>query len=85
MSSNIYGFRYDPSTRRMLVRFNSGSIYKYENVPPGVFRIFQQGAVPAKTNGENKYGKWWVGKQPSAGAAFFEMIKKGGYPYQRMS
>lgn len=84
-SSNIYGFKYDPKTGRLLVRFQSGSVYGYIGVPAGVFKVFQQGAVPAKTSGQNKHGSWWIGKLPSLGAAFYEMIRNGGYPYQRLS
>lgn len=83
-SSNIYGFRYDPRSGRLLVRFQSGSVYGYEGVPSGVFKIFQHGAVPARTSGQNRFGKWWTGKIPSLGAAFYELIRNGGYPYQRL-
>jgi hypothetical protein len=84
-SSNIYGFRYDPRTGRLLIRFQSGSVYGYNGVPESIFKIFQQGAVPAKTNGQNKFGKWWQGKIPSLGAAFYSLIRQGGYPYQKLS
>lgn len=85
MSSNIYGFQYDQNSGNLKVRFNSGSVYSYDGVPRGVFRAFEQGAVPARTNGENQYGHWWQGKMPSAGAAFYELIRNGGYPYQRVN
>jgi hypothetical protein len=84
-SSNIYGFKYDPKSKKLLVRFQGGSVYGYNGVPPGVFRVFQNGAVPARTDGQNNYGRWWRGKQPSLGAAFYQMIRQGGYPYQRLS
>lgn len=84
-SSNIYGFQYDPSSGYLKVRFQSGSVYSYYGVPPGIFKVFQQGAVPAKTSGQNQHGRWWQGKIPSLGAAFYELIRSGGYPYQRLS
>jgi hypothetical protein len=84
MSSNIYGFQYDSQRGELLVRFNNGGVYAYEGVPPGVFNIFQKGAVPAKTDGKNQFGEWWQGKIPSLGAAFYELIRNGGYPYQRL-
>lgn len=83
-SSNIYGFKYDPKNGKLLVRFQSGSIYGYDGVPAGIFKVFQQGAVPAKTNGQNKFGRWWQGKIPSLGAAFYNLIRQGNYPYQRL-
>lgn len=84
-SSNIYGFQYDPKSGFLKVRFQSGSVYAYQGVPSGVFRVFQNGAVPARTNGQNEHGRWWQGKIPSLGAAFYQMIRQGGYPYQRLS
>lgn len=84
MSSNIYGYRYNPKSGKLLVRFNSGSVYQYEGVPKAVFDVFGNGAVPAKTSGENRWGRWWQGKIPSLGAAFYQMIRQGGYPYQRI-
>jgi hypothetical protein len=84
-SSNIYGYRYDPKSGKLLVRFQSGSIYSYDGIPQGIFKVFQQGAVPAKTSGQNRFGKWWVGKIPSLGAAFYNMIRQGGFPYQRVA
>lgn len=83
-SSNIYGFQFDPSTGKLLVRFQEGNIYEYDGVPQGVYKVFQQGAVPAKTKGMNKYGAWYEGKMPSLGAAFYELIRKGGYPYRKI-
>ena len=84
-SSNIYGFQYDPKSGNLLVRFQGGNVYGYEGVPPGIFKVFQQGAVPAKTKGKNKYGEWWVGKLPSLGASFFSLIKNGGYSYTKLN
>ena len=83
-SSNIYGFRYDPNTKKLLVRFQGGSVYGYDGVPPQVYKMFSSGAVPAKTNGQNQYGRWWEGKNPSLGASFYSLIRQGGYPYQRV-
>lgn len=83
-SSNIYGFRFNPKNGQLLVRFQNGSVYGYSGVPQGVFNVFRQGAVPAKTNGENSFGKFWIGKIPSLGAAFYQMIRQGGYPFEKL-
>ena len=84
-SSNVYGFSYNPRDKHLYVRFNSGSVYEYNGVPAQVFKIFASGAVPAKTTGQNQWGKWWKGKIPSLGAAFYEMIREGGFPYQKVA
>ncbi len=84
-SSNIYGFKYDPRTGKLLVRFQEGNVYAYEGVPQQIYKIFASGAIPAKTKGKNRFGQWWRGKTPSAGASFHALIKQGGYPYQKLS
>lgn len=89
-SSNIHSFGYDQDTGRLLVKFQgdypeeNGPVYAYEGVPEGIFDIFRNGAVPAKTSGKNKWGQWWKGKMPSLGAAMYAAIKQGGYQYQRL-
>lgn len=84
-SSNVWGYKYDPRNKRLIVRFNDGSDYGYDNVPRAIFDIFRHGAVPAKTEGKNQWGTWWKGKMPSLGAAFYQMIRLGNYPYQKLS
>ena len=83
-SSNVYGFNYDPSDGTLRVRFQGGGIYEYDSVPPSIFKAFQAGAIPARTNGQNQYGQWWIGKKPSLGASFFNLIRDQ-YPYQRVA
>lgn len=90
-SSNVEGFAYDPEGQRLYVRFLGkhpdphGPIYQYEGVPANIFDIFRKGAIPAKTDGRNKWGRWWKGKYPSMGAAMYHLIRAGGFPYQRVS
>jgi hypothetical protein len=90
-SSNIYGFNYDYDNNKLLVKFQGndgvgqGPIYGYEGVQPYIFDLFKRGAAVAKTTGKNKWGKWWTGKTPSIGAALNAFIKKGNYPYQKLS
>ena len=90
-SSNVYAFGYDPEKERLLVKFQGndgegqGSVYGYDGVPQVIFDLFQKGAIPARTDGQNKWGKWWKGKVPSLGASLYTLIKNGPYPYQRLS
>lgn len=90
-SSNVEGFAYDDRNNRLLVRFlgdhpnRNGPVYAYENVPPVIFNLVKQGAVPARTDGKNKWGKWWKGKVPSLGASVYTLLRVGGFPYKRMS
>ena len=90
-SSNVEGFAYDPKTNRLYVRFlgrypeRNGPVYQYENVPANIFDIFRKGAIPAKTNGRNRWGRWFRGKYPSIGAAMYHVIRAGGYPFQQIA
>ncbi len=90
-SSNIDAFGYDDKTGRLMVKFlgkhpnRNGPVYSYEGVPKVIFDLFRQGAIPARTTGKNKWGSWWKGKVPSAGASLYTLIKGGGYQYQRLS
>jgi len=83
-SSNIYGFSYDPRSSVLRVKFQGDGIYEYEGVPPAIFKVFQSGAIPAKTSGSNQYGNWWIGKNPSLGASFYQLIRDR-FPYQKVS
>lgn len=90
-SSNVDGFAYDPKTNKLMVRFlgtypnRQGPIYSYDKVPPQIFDLLRKGAVPARTDGKNKWGKWFKGKHPSFGASVFTLIKEGGYNYKRLT
>lgn len=82
-SSNIWGAR-QLRNGKTQVRFQGGAVYEYDGIPPQIFKAFMMGAVPAKTKGQNQYGAWWKGKQPSLGASFYELIKQGGFNYRRL-
>lgn len=84
-SSNIEAFRFDPRTRRMFVKFHEGGVYQYGNIPPVIASLFMKGAGTAKTSGRNKFGMWFKGKNPSYGAALYQLIKQGGYPYKKVA
>lgn len=82
-SSVIRKTEYDPAKNLLKVVFNNSHSYTYDDVPEEIYNKLTEGAIPAKTKGENEYGRWWVGKQPSTGAAFNQLIKKGGYNFTR--
>jgi len=90
-SSNVAGFAYDDKNGRLLVQFlgkhpdRNGSVYAYNGVPQQIFDLFRKGAVPARTNGKNKWGRWWKGKVPSLGASLYTLLKTQNYQYQRLS
>jgi len=83
-SSNIWGTAYDPQSGKMKVRFQGGSEYEYDGVPENIYRAFAKGNASAKTKGKNEYGEWWVGKNPSLGAAMNQYIKAGNFNYRKI-
>ncbi len=83
-SSNVWGAAYDPRSGKMRVRFQGGSEYEYDGVPENIFRAFIKGNASARTKGRNQHGQWWVGKNPSLGAALNQYIKAGGFNYRRL-
>lgn len=90
-SSNVNGMAYDPNSQKMFVKYlgkypnAEGPTYLYDNVPPVIAELLQSGAIPARTKGENRWGRWFPGKVPSAGASVFTLLKAQGNPYQRIS
>lgn len=90
-SSNVWGFAYDKSSKTMYVKFNGkderddGPVYAYGGVPGNIARVVMAGAIPARTRGQNRWGRWWVNKNPSMGASVSALLVKGAYPYQRIS
>lgn len=90
-SSNVNSFGYDEKTGKLRVKFQgdypqqNGPVYEYGGVPKDIFELFRRGAVPARTDGQNRWGKWWKGKVPSVGASLYTLIKGGGYPYQKVA
>lgn len=84
-SSNIYGFQYDPRSKKLKVKFQGDGVYEYEGVPQSIYQMFANGAHAAVTSGSNAFGSWYIGKKPSLGSAFYHLIKLGGYPYEKIS
>jgi hypothetical protein len=90
-SSNVWGFNYDPRSKRLLVKFNGkteragGPTYAYEGVPPLIANMFMHGMASAKTDGSNRWGRWWKSKMPSMGSAMNQLIKASGFPYMRIA
>ena len=83
-SSNIWGALYDQGTGRMRVRFQGGSEYEYDGIPPNIYNAFIHGQASARTDGENQYGRWWRNKNPSLGSAFNQYIREGNFNYRRI-
>lgn len=90
-SSVINAFKFDDKNGNLLVQFkgrwpnDEGNIYSYGGVPKEIFELFRRGAIPAKTDGRNLFGKWWRGKIPSMGSSMNVLLKGLGLPYQKLT
>lgn len=82
-SSNVRNIMYNDETSEMFIEFQDKSIYTYFNVPFQMFLDVSGGKATCITSGENKYGSWYVGKTPSAGAAVHKYLIKGGVKYKK--
>lgn len=84
-SSTIRKMNYDPDNKEMDIVFNSGDIYRYYDFDQSSWDKLSAKGTPAKTSGSNKFGVWWTGKNPSAGATFNQIIqpsKRGNGPFR---
>jgi len=82
-SSNVNEMLYNDETEELVIKFNDGSYYTYYDVPNLLFRKIFQARVRAKTSGENRWGRWWVGKIPSVGAAVHKYLVNSGIRYEK--
>lgn len=82
-SSNLWKFKYDDEMGELVLRFNNGETYTYYSVPPDVFNAIREGDGVCDTEGENQWGRWFVGKTPSVGAAIHEILIGGGFAYTK--
>jgi len=83
-SSNVWGTLYDPSTKKMKVRFQGGAEYEYDGIPKNIYNAVAAGNASARTKGQNRYGIWYRGKNPSIGAALNQYVKEMKFPYRRV-
>ena len=83
-SSNVAAYSYDQGSGKLKVKFHNGGLYEYSGVPKEIYELFNSGAIPARTDGKNEYGKWWKGKVPSLGASLHWLVKAGGFPYKKL-
>lgn len=82
-SSNVDSFRYDTESEILFLTFNDGSTYKYYNITFGEFMDVTGGNAICITEGQNEFGRWFVGKTPSVGAAVYVYLTNSNKRYER--
>lgn len=85
VSSNVREIKWFADTKILTVWFMDGSIYDYNmSAIPNydeVVSLVTKGMASATTEGEANGVRWWVGKNPSFGAAVHEYLSTGMIPY----
>lgn len=82
-SAVIEEHAYSPELNTALLKFRKGPWYGYQDVDEESYNRFSKGKGTAKTTGEANGIKWWKGKNPSIGAAFWKEIRDKN-PYARL-
>lgn len=82
-SANVRRIVYNDETKEMVIQFQDKSIYTYFEVPFQTFLNVSGGEATCITTGENKYGSWFVGKNPSVGAAVWRYLRDSNIRYKK--
>jgi hypothetical protein len=82
-SSNVDRVKYFEEDKRLVVKFNDGSYYTYFDIDESVFFSIIEGDAVCKTEGENEFGEWFVGKTPSVGAAIWKYLIDKNIRYEQ--
>ena len=73
-SSNVDKMKYNDETKELVIKFNDGSYYTYFDIDFEQFMAVVEGDGTCVTQGQNEYGSWSIGKNPSVGAAVWEWL-----------
>jgi hypothetical protein len=84
-SANVKAWKYDTEFETLEIEFNDGSKYLYEFVSFEEYTEITEGRARCKTEGENQYGKWFVGKTPSVGAAVYKFLVESGKMFVKLN
>ena len=66
--------KYNDETKELVIKFNDGSYYTYFDIDFEQFMAVVEGDGTCVTQGQNEYGSWSIGKNPSVGAAVWEWL-----------
>jgi len=84
-SSNVDSYRYNDVSGELILTFNDGSRYRYYQIDKDDFESIVLGDAECITEGENEYGRWFIGKSPSVGAAVWQYLIDKGVRYQKLT
>lgn len=81
LSSNVDKIMFNDETNELVIKFKDGEIYTYEGIDFSEFNNIVNGNAVCVTNGENRFGTWYLGKNPSVGSAVFKYLVESGKSY----
>ena len=82
-SSNVDKIMYNDETMELVIKFNDGDIYTYDNIDFTDFNNIINGRAVCITEGESRWGSWDVGKTPSVGAAVWKYLIDTNASYRK--
>ncbi len=82
-SSNVNKIMFNDETNELVIKFKDGEIYTYEGIDFSEFNNIVNGNAVCVTNGENRFGTWDIGKNPSVGAAVHKYLIDSGKTYRK--
>lgn len=75
-SSWVKNFTYDNRTGTLYMTvYGNSKVYEWLNVPPELAFKILRGDASCKTSDWTGQNRWWVGKNPSLGAAYWTYLK----------
>lgn len=83
-SSNIKNWVYNSKKKTLLITFNDKKKYRYYGISGAEFKNVTSGNAACLTSGTNKFGRWWIGKYPSQGAALYRYVIQNEKRYERV-
>jgi hypothetical protein len=82
-SSNVDRLMYDDVKEQLVIQFQDGSFYTYFNITQARFDDIVDGNATCVSDDSQIPQRWWIGKNPSVGAAVHKFLVNAGIKYER--
>ncbi len=82
-SSNVDRLMYDDVKEQLVIQFQDGSYYTYFSITQDRFDDIVDGNATCITDDSQIPQRWWIGKDPSVGAAVHKFLVNAGVRYEK--
>ena len=83
-SSHLRNIEYNDKTEQLEIKFWNGDVYRYYDVPKKIFReVADEKTILGKAGSAIK--KAFKKDESTFGTRFWELIRRGGYDYEKIS